>query len=66
MSPGLGQESSKVASSTIDALKSTPVLLAILLFNIILLGSLVFMSEREGARWERVTTEMMKACKVGG
>ena len=44
MNPGMVEEGAKVATSTIDALKSTPVILFVLLFNVMFMGLITWVT----------------------
>jgi predicted PurR-regulated permease PerM len=49
----IGEQAGKAAQSTIDALKSTPVVLALVVFNLLFVGAMVFVSVKSGERWDR-------------
>jgi len=52
MSPGPVEEASKVAQSVTDALKSTPVVLALVVFNVIFMGMMTYVSISNAHRWD--------------
>lgn len=52
MTPGIGEEAGKVASSTVEALKSTPVVLALVIFNVLFMGLMTYTSIKSGERWD--------------
>lgn len=53
MNPGVGEEVGKVAASAIDALKSTPAVLALLVFNILFMLILGYVSLKSSERWDK-------------
>ena len=59
---GATEEVGKVATSGIEALKSTPVLLSILIFNLAFMGVIGWMSHNQGEKWEKVF-ELVIRCK---
>ena len=62
MNPGAVGETGKTARSIIDALKSTPGVLALVLFNIAFIGLIGWVQHQNGQRWERLMTETLKGC----
>jgi hypothetical protein len=60
---GATEEAGKTAMSAIDALKSTPVILAILIFNIAWMAMVGWGSHEDGARWERTVEMTVKYCQ---
>ena len=64
MNPGTVDEAGKTARSLIDALKSTPGVLAIVLFNLAFIGLIVWVQHQNGERWERLMTETLKGCSA--
>ena len=59
---GATEEVSKTAQSAIDALKSTPVILAILVFNIVWMCLVGWTTHENGERWERTVDLAFKYC----
>ena len=59
---GATEEVGKTAQSAIDALKSTPVILAILVFNICWMGIVGWSTHEQGQRWERMVDLAFKVC----
>jgi hypothetical protein len=51
MNPGAIEEGAKVAVSTVDALKQTPIVLALVIFNILFMSLSVYVSLQASARW---------------
>ena len=71
MNPGVTEEIGKAAESTIDALKSTPVVLALVIFNVLYMAGSFWsqnqMSEtydRGAERWKSLTETAMRYCNV--
>lgn len=64
MNPGAGEEIGKAANSTIDALKTTPIVLALLFFNVVFMGLTFWTSQTTGERFERVVTAALKQCAI--
>jgi hypothetical protein len=62
MNPGVTEEASKVAQSGIEALKSTPVILGVLIFNIALMLFVGYLEHTNGERWERTVERTIKYC----
>jgi hypothetical protein len=52
MSNGITEQVGKAATATVDALKSTPVVLALVLFNVLFMAAMVYVSVKTGERWE--------------
>jgi hypothetical protein len=50
--PGASDQVSKVATTTVDALKSTPVVLALVLFNVLFMFLMAYVGVKTGARWD--------------
>lgn len=62
MNPGVTEEAGKAAQSTIEALKSTPVVLALVIFNILFMGLATWTAHETGARYERLLSVAFTAC----
>jgi len=56
------EEASKIVTSTVDALKSTPVILGVLIFNLAFVGFIGFFEHENGQRWERTVELVVKQC----
>jgi hypothetical protein len=66
MNPGIVEETSKAAQSTIDALKSTPIVLALVIFNILFMFAMMYGAIRISERWDREIerwAELVRACQ---
>ena len=55
-------EAGKTARGVIDALKTTPMILALVLFNLAFIGLIGWVQHQNGQRWERLMTETLKNC----
>ena len=64
MNPGVTDEAGKTARSVVDALKSTPGFLALVLFNLAFIGLIAWIQHQNGQRWERLMTETLQNCAV--
>jgi len=62
MNPGAVEETGKVVVSTIDALKSTPMVLGVLLFNLIFVLFIGYFEYTNGERWERTIERTITQC----
>ena len=50
------------ARSVVDAFKSTPVILAVLLLNLMFMGLLAWGTYTAGERWSELLTATLQAC----
>jgi hypothetical protein len=65
----LGEQAGKAAQSTIDALKSSPALLVLVLFNALFIATMVYVGIKSGERWDREIerwAELAKSCSPPG
>jgi hypothetical protein len=62
MNPGVSEDVSKVAIGTVDALKSTPVILGVLLFNFAFMAFVAYFEHTNGERWERTVQRTINYC----
>jgi hypothetical protein len=58
MSPGITEEVSKVAATTVEALKQTPMTLALVIFNVLFMSMMLYLSLKSGARWDAETERL--------
>lgn len=56
------EEAGATVRSGIEALKSTPVVLAVLIFNIAWMGVIAWTTHESGERWERTIERTIKYC----
>ena len=69
MNPGVTEEAGQTARSLISSLSSTPMILAVLLFNVAYIGVTTYMfvdrtrgEQQSEARWERLVENAMRWC----
>jgi hypothetical protein len=64
---GISEEAGKAATATISALSSTPVVLALVVFNVLYMGLSTYAAIKVSERWDREVqrwAEFAKACQV--
>jgi len=66
MNPGVSEEAGKVATSAVDALKSTPVILGVLIFNLAFMGFVAYFEHTNGERWARTVQATIHYCVPSG
>lgn len=52
MNPGPAEEISKVTTATVDALKSTPIVLALVIFNVLFMFLSGYIALKVSERWD--------------
>jgi hypothetical protein len=69
MSPGAGEEVGGTARALISSLASTPMVLALVVFNLFYIGFSTWLQAKQGERftenqaiWERMTEKAMSTC----
>ena len=62
MTPGVTEETGKTVRTIVESLKSTPGVLAIVLFNLAFIGLIAWIQHQNGQRWERLMTETLHSC----
>lgn len=55
------EESAKVVSATVDALRSTPVILAMVFLNVLYVGLILYIAKASGDRWQSIVDSLLKA-----
>ena len=58
----MSDEAGKTARTIVDALKTTPMVLALVLFNLAFIGMIVWVQHQNGQRWERLMHETLQSC----
>ena len=58
----IGDEAGKTARTVIDALKTSPGILALVIFNIVFMALIGWIQHQNGTRWERLMVETLKNC----
>ena len=59
---GVGEEASKTAQTVVEALKSTPLVLALVIFNILYMALTGWAVHEGGNRWERLLSLAYEHC----
>lgn len=59
---GITEEASKTAQTVVEALKSTPMILALVIFNVLYMGLTGWAVHEQGARWERLVMHVIETC----
>ena len=62
MSPNLGQEAGLTARTVVEAMKTTPAILALVIFNILFMASVVYIQHTNGERWQALFELTLKQC----
>jgi hypothetical protein len=62
MSPGPISDTTR---SAIDALRTSPMVLALLLFNLVFIAMLAYITTSERSQWARVVELLAQACRPG-
>lgn len=65
MNPGPSEEVGKVATSVVEGLRSTPLVLALIVFNIIFMIAVYLSNRDERGYTERVMAKMLDTCATG-
>lgn len=63
---GPSERVSTAAQSTVSALTSTPIVLAILIFNVAWMGLVAWTTHENADRWERTVATVVKYCPAPG
>jgi len=66
MPPGVTEETGKTARAVVDSLKSTPAILALVLFNLAFMGMVVYIQHTNGERWQTLLELTLKQCTHAG
>lgn len=59
---GVAEEAGKATQSVVDALKSTPLILGVLIFNLALMVFVGYFEYVNGERWERTVERTIRYC----
>lgn len=62
MNAGVTEEAAQTARSVVDAMKSTPVILAVVIFNVLFMLLIAWLSYHNGQRFERMMELTLKSC----
>ena len=66
MSPGIGEEAGQTARSAIDAMKSAPMMLGLLIFNVVWLVVIAYVVFKNAERWQETINTVLKMCSPHG
>ena len=59
---GVSEEASKTAATVVEALKSTPMLMALVIFNVLFMLQTGWAVHEGGQRWERLLASLIEHC----
>jgi hypothetical protein len=62
MNDGIGHEAGETARSVVKSLQSTPVVLALVLFNLVFMGVVAYVTYMNSERWQSVVESVLKQC----
>ena len=62
MSSGIGHEVGETARTVVEALKTTPATLALVIFNLLFMGVVTYISYINSERWEKLFELTLKQC----
>jgi len=58
----IGHEAGETARTVVTALKTTPAILALVLFNLAFMGVVAWTQHENGQRWQRLLEQTLKLC----
>ena len=64
MSPGVGEQAGETARTVVEALRSTPAILALVIFNAMFIGVTAWITYLNGSRWAELMELTLKQCGV--
>ena len=62
MSPDISHEAGETARTVVEALKSTPAVLALVIFNLLFIGAIVYVQHTNGGRWSELMQQTLQQC----
>ena len=62
MNPNVGHEAGETARTVVEALKSTPAILALVIFNLLFMGMVAYIQHTNGERWQALLETTLKQC----
>ena len=62
MNPGVGHEAGETARTVVEALKTTPAVLALVIFNLLFMAAVVYIQHTNGERWQFLVESALKQC----
>jgi len=66
MNPGVTEEAGETARTVVAALKSTPGILSLVIFNVLFMGVVVYIQHTNGERWHALLDTTLKLCSPQG
>ena len=60
--PDISHEAGETARTVVEALKTTPAILALVIFNLVFMGIVAYIQHTNGARWENLFELTLKHC----
>jgi len=63
MSPDIAHEAGETARTVVAALKTTPAILALVIFNLVFMGIVVYVQKSNADRWQALMTLTLKQCE---
>lgn len=66
MSNGIGHEAGETARTVVSALKTTPAILALVIFNILFMIGVFYIQHTNGERWNHLLEITLKQCGPHG
>ena len=62
MNPNVGHEAGETARTVVEALKTTPMTLALVEFNLAFIGLIGYLQHTNGERWQALLETTLKQC----
>jgi len=62
MNPGVGEEAGTTTRTLIEALKSTPAILALVLFNLAFMALVAYIQATNSTRWHELMQQTLQQC----
>lgn len=62
MNSSISDEAGKTARTVVEALKTTPAVLALVIFNLLFMGAVVYIQHTNGERWQALFELTLKQC----
>jgi len=62
MNPNVGHEAGETARTVVEALKATPMTLALVVFNLAFIGLIGYLQHTNGERWQALLETALKQC----
>jgi len=62
MTPGVGHEAGETARTVVEAMKSTPAILALVIFNLLFMGMVAYIQHSNGERWQELLKTTLQQC----